>query len=302
MKKFFIIFCAMFLLATRCAIPAAADTGPKPSVEIQFKGLENQTYFVTLLSEDNDTGPRHAYLPDDENADFYDAIYQPGDENYDVFLKFAAYQDSNNFYFLQEFSDCSETQAFSWVYMPPNPFKVLLYFPEQDCYLEYDSILSRTDFHAVMELEVYNLHFHTDGTATADFTLREIHDTSSELLYFFSRVLITLAIEIAVALMFLLFERKQLLVIAVTNLFTQMALNAVLFLTNWSSYFDFWLMFILLEVGVLAIETLLYMIVLPKVSKKKPRRWKYIVYPLVANAASCFAGILLEQVFPALFY
>lgn len=42
--------------------------------------------------------------------------YQEGDEGYDVFLKYAKYEDVDEFYFLQFFKDCSQTQRFSWTY------------------------------------------------------------------------------------------------------------------------------------------------------------------------------------------
>jgi len=58
-KKFPIWFLAMIM--TLALQPAAyADVGPKPLVVIDFQGLENEWYYVTLLSEIPTTGPYRA--------------------------------------------------------------------------------------------------------------------------------------------------------------------------------------------------------------------------------------------------
>ena len=41
-------------------VASGADMGPKPSVVIDFKGLEDEDYYVTLLSKTDSTGPYSA--------------------------------------------------------------------------------------------------------------------------------------------------------------------------------------------------------------------------------------------------
>ena len=52
------------LLALALPLPARADTGPKPSVKIEFTGSTGQPYYATLLSRESSTGPQSAYNPD----------------------------------------------------------------------------------------------------------------------------------------------------------------------------------------------------------------------------------------------
>lgn len=50
-----IIIITIFLLLF--PMPVSADIGPKPSVVINFTGLEDETYYATLLSRDSFAGP-----------------------------------------------------------------------------------------------------------------------------------------------------------------------------------------------------------------------------------------------------
>ena len=53
----FCFLMALVMLCTGLALPAAADMGPKPSVEVLFQGLEGERYQVTLLSDRVQYGP-----------------------------------------------------------------------------------------------------------------------------------------------------------------------------------------------------------------------------------------------------
>ena len=45
------------------------------------------------------------------------------------------YEDADGFYFLQEWWDCTESNALRWTYRPPSVYKILLYFPESDSFM-----------------------------------------------------------------------------------------------------------------------------------------------------------------------
>jgi hypothetical protein len=86
MKKiasFLLAFVAFLIVSP---VSAHADTGPTPSVVIEFKGLPQAgDCYVTLLSKSESTGPYSAYDGNPENA-----RYQTGDEEYRIWEKFAA--------------------------------------------------------------------------------------------------------------------------------------------------------------------------------------------------------------------
>ena len=52
-----IVFAVILFLLLVPSLSVFADTGPKPSVVIEFVGLEKEEYYVTLLSEETSTGP-----------------------------------------------------------------------------------------------------------------------------------------------------------------------------------------------------------------------------------------------------
>ena len=56
MKRKVFAFLMCFVLVMAMPITARADMGPKPSVRIEFNGIEGETYYGTLLSKHNSTG------------------------------------------------------------------------------------------------------------------------------------------------------------------------------------------------------------------------------------------------------
>ena len=61
MKRKVFAFLLCFVLVMAMPITARADMGPKPSVRIEFTGIEGETYYGTLLSKHNSTGPASAW-------------------------------------------------------------------------------------------------------------------------------------------------------------------------------------------------------------------------------------------------
>ena len=61
MKRKLFAFLMSIILVMSLPITASADIGPKPSVRIQFTGIEGETYYGTLLSERRSTGPATAW-------------------------------------------------------------------------------------------------------------------------------------------------------------------------------------------------------------------------------------------------
>ena len=120
------------ILVLNLPITAKADIGPKPSVRITFTGIEGESYYGTLLSERCSTGPATAW---DGYEDY--PGWKPENEKV-IWEKFLGYEDSDGYYFLQEWWDCSESNQLSWTYYPPNPFKILLYYPETDTFYVSD--------------------------------------------------------------------------------------------------------------------------------------------------------------------
>ena len=130
--------CLLLVLAAGLALPAAADVGPKPSVEVVFQGLEGRRYYVTLLGNVPQYGPWSA---EEEYLDW------KGDP--EAWEAFAAYPAPEGWYFLGNYADCTETGRFVWSYYPPETFYVLVWLPEEDRCLRSVQPVSRYAFKRV---------------------------------------------------------------------------------------------------------------------------------------------------------
>ncbi|MEL7622235.1 MAG: hypothetical protein AAGU12_01485 [Clostridiales bacterium] len=291
----------IFALAILLMFPLAAraDMGPKPSVVIDFAGLAGEHYYATLLSPTSSTGPHSALS---RSGDGY-TRYQEGDEDYHIFLKFAEYQDEDGFYFLQFFQDCSQSQQFRWTYYPPQEFKILLYVPERDQFLVSGEIYQRYAFDSYFTADV------SPGDPAGSFqgeaaaiTAIKSYDYTDETLSLLARILLTMAIELAIALIFGFREKRLFRFIILVNAVTQIGLNLTLNLINYySGHMMFAISYLPLEIAVFIAEGLLYNRYLPRYSKEEIAPWRPWTYALAANAASYALGLALAHWIPGIF-
>ncbi len=117
----------VLILSIVFSFTAFADTGPKPSVVIDLVGLSGRECYGTLLSVHDSYGPNRAWREGEE-------MYAYHEDDPEIWRKFVDYKDTDGYYFLQQFWNCTETNGFKWGYYPPDPFKLLLYFPETDTF------------------------------------------------------------------------------------------------------------------------------------------------------------------------
>ena len=282
-SKLFILFLLVLLLLPFNNQTVSADMGPKPDVSIEVKGLEGQTYYMTLLSKSDSLGPWSV------DGEFENA---PAHEK-PIWEAFKSYQDKDNYNFINYYGNCSDTNNFAWGYWPPDQFKVLIYLPETNTFIVSSSNYERYAFHSNYTATV------KDGTIV----LEKIKTSTDEFLPFCVRILLTLVIELGIALLFYYRSKKQLGIIAMTNLFTQIILNIILFNMNRTgvSWFGFYLYYLLLEIAILIIEGFAYSLLIPRYAPDTKRRLYPWVYSFVANISSFGLGILLVKWVPGVF-
>lgn len=128
------------------------------------------------------------------------------------------------------------------------------------------------------------------------------HNYTWDIVSFIIRVLITLIIEIGIALIFGYRKGKQILFIGLINIFTQVLLNIALniFCVN-QGFTQFIIRYILLELLVFIIEAIAYYFFLHRFSWNEKKRSIAIIYAFVANLTSLLIGIVLFNIFPTLF-
>ncbi len=288
MKKITIIFLCTFVILLIAPNSAQADVGPKPSIVINFYGLEGQSYYATLLSSEKSTGPFSA-LNDSSHKRIR---YQSGDKDYDIFLKFAKYQESDDFYFLQYFKNCTQTNQFSWTYYPPQTFKILLYFPDTDSFMISANQYERYAFDSYYNAKV----------SSVGLTAVKSYDYTNEMFSLMVRIILTISAELGIAILFGFREGKQLRFIMWVNVITQILLNTALNIINYRlGALAFIIFYILLEVMVFMIEAVLYTWFMKKYSMKKVPAWKPGIYALTANMISFVLGFALAYIIPGIF-
>ena len=276
------------ILVLNLPVTAKADIGPKPSVRITFTGIKGETYYGTLLSERRSTGPATAWNGYEEYRDWKPENEKP------IWEKFIAYEDTDGYYFLQEWWDCSETNQLNWTYYPPTPFKILLYFPETDTFYVSD----------IYERYAFDSYFTVDLSdyATSPITARQSYDYTWEVISLVARIVLTIALELAIALLFGYREKKALGFLAIVNVITQVVLNVALNIINYrSGSMGFTFAFICMEILVFAIEAITYKAVLHRYSEKEKVNRRGVTYALVANTASFAIGLWLAHLIPGIF-
>ena len=276
------------ILVLNLPVTAKADIGPKPSVRITFTGIKGETYYGTLLSERRSTGPATAWDGYEEYRDWKPESEKP------IWEKFIAYEDTDGYYFLQEWWDCSETNQLNWTYYPPTPFKILLYFPETDTFYVSD----------IYERYAFDSYFTVDLSeyATSPITAHQSYDYTWEVISLVARIVLTIALELAIALFFGYREKKVLGFLAIVNVITQVVLNVALNIINYrSGSMGFTFAFICMEILVFAIEAITYKAVLHRYSEKEKVNRRGVTYALVANTASFAIGLWLAHLIPGIF-
>ena len=198
------------------------------------------------------------------------------------------------FWFLQEWWECSGQNPLSWTYYPPVQFKILLYFPDSDTFC----------ISPIYERYAFDSYFTAD---LADWESGEVaavrsYDYTQESVNLVVRIVLTIILELLVAWLFGLRQKRVLAFLAGVNLVTQIGLNVVLNVINYKSgQMAFTASFIGLELVVLAVEVVLYTMILHRISSNPDLRAKSAVYAVVANVASFAAGLGLAHLIPGIF-
>ena len=284
MKKTIAAILCFLMLVIIFPTNIKADMGPKPSVVIDFSGLEGKSYYVTLLSYEESTGPYSA------NNDYYDYL---GDQ--DIFVKFSQYKDVDGHYFLGYYENCSATNKFAWTYYPPQKFKILIYLTESDSFIVSDQI-ERYAFDSYYTAIITD--YEGELSAQVGIDIVKSYDYTNEIISLVIRVILTITIELVIAWLFGFRGKKVLGFIAITNIATQILLNLVLNTTNYYSGMDTFIIFyVLLEVFVIALEAMLY----SKFLKKLAPDQKLVLYAFSSNLISFGLGMLLALWLPSIF-
>lgn len=294
---FMLLFCMIFAV-TALPITAKADMGPKPSVRIQFKNMGDDLCYGTLLSREKHAGPARVWDGTARLAQLYDL-------DRSIWKAFVDYKDSDGYYFLQRGWTVSETGEIAWTYYPPENFKILLYYPETETFVSsesYERYAFDTYYTVDMEgVRIGSVEYNENLSTNERINAYRSYNYRKELLSLAVRILLTIAIEMAVALLFGFRQKKQLQILALVNITTQLLLNLLLNIIHYNAGpLAFITSYVFFEVIVFVLEAGLYCRLLKKVSERK-ENWYYVLYSFVANSASFWVGYYLATVLPGIF-
>ena len=288
-------------------ITANADMGPKPSVRIIFENLGNEECWGTLLSSKESTGPSTTWDGNEENARYNEnPNYDYQTFGYDIWKAFVDYAENDDFYFLQEAWQINETKELAWTYYPPNEFKILLYYPETETFVVsgiYEKYAFDTYYTVNMDgVNINSVEFDEELSSNERIEAYRSYEYRKEILSLIARIVVTILIEMAIALLFGFRKKKQFLLLVGVNTATQVILNVLLNVINYNSgELAFVVFYIFLEIVVFVIEAILYCTILKKISDTPKRAWFYVLYALIANAVSFGAGFIVAQMLPGIF-
>lgn len=224
MKKKRCIYWMITFLCVGFFLPAKvkADMGPKASVHIQFENMSDEVCYGTLLSKEESTGPASVWSGWEDDARVKEKYPFSYYFKRDIWEAFVNYEDPDGYYFLQEGWTVSETKEIAWMYYPPSSFKILLYYPETNTFVS-SGIYERYAFDTYytvdmqgiqMNSEDYNDNLSTDERIEA----YRSYDYRQEMLTLSIRIILTILIEMVVAICFGFRTKKQLLVLTLVNI------------------------------------------------------------------------------------
>ena len=282
-KRLFAV-CLALLVALLAAVPAFADIGPKPSVDLTFQGMEGRDYAVTLI------------FPQEECAGPWGheswREYQPGDGPQEYWQALADYEDPDGWQFWGFWQVCTDSQQFTWNYWAPGRFKILIWQADTNSYL----------VSPVMDRYAYASYFDVTVDDAGQFAIRRSYDYTWELISLVCRVVLTVLAEVALAWLIGWRTGAELRVVLWVNVLTQLALNATLNVVSYYNgiLFTMWFVFLWLELAVFVAEALLYCWKLPAVTARGGKRHVWL-FSLSANLLTMVLGFLLAKHIPGIF-
>ena len=293
-RKAFFTFLCMVTVAMLLSVTVSADLGPKPSVCVSFENMGDELCYGTLLSETDSTGWHFAWDGDEKHIN-------NDDLDLNIWRAFAEYKDEDGYYFLQQGWNVSETKEIDWTYLPPDTFKILLYYPETDTFVVSD-IYESYALDSYYTVDMASVSYGSDPVRDGHIVAYRVYNYKAEIISLIARIVITILIELGIARMHDYRGKKQLALILYVNIVTQLILNLSLNIISYKFGYQAgtdW--YLLLELFVFAIEAAIYCAFIDGLADQDRNIHRAVVYALIANAVSYIAGSGLAIIIPAIF-
>ncbi len=300
LKSFFFFLISAFSFGLALMLippgqPVLADTGPKSQINITIDNANPNDDLYFGFFSDKGSGPNS--LMDEGAAS--DSYFSADLEDPIIQRFYQAGLDNGGYYFMRIFmletGYFHNTNYLGFTYIAPSNFKLGIYEANTGSLLMTNPGLTKFTFQADYVLDLQNIDFGTlPSTATnyiiASSILTPDADTiNNNILRLLGRIILTIVIELAVAILFKYRKFIPLLTIAITNLVTQIGLNFFIFNAyKTSGDIGYTLGLFIGEAIVFSLEALVYY-TLFRLFKRKEKMDDIghpILYALVANAVT----------------
>ncbi len=123
-----------------------------------------------------------------------------------------------------------------------------------------------------------------------------------EILSLIVRIVLTIVVELLIALFFYRRDTKAITVIVLANTVTQVVLNILLNVINYNSgHYAFIFHYVWMEIVVFVVEAIIYAKVIGQKNKATGKTYHPWAYSAVANVVSIVIGIWIAKVIPGIF-
>jgi hypothetical protein len=281
-NKIFLILSSVLILSLGSLNFAFSSGDPRTQAVITFNGLENKTFYVSLLDVID-------YPPVLEAKDFNIVADISKERQITLAQTFCDYINSNlnlngNFYRSRTVVECKG--KLNWKYGLKKKFCVLIYLPDTEQF-----ILS-----SPCELYAYVSYFKAN-ISESNIKVQRNFNYGQLILTCFVQIALALLINIGFAFLFKFSSKKHLLTICITNLAVFILLSVLLYPKLILSGVTFELFLRLLAFGIPAfcIEAFIYCIVFYKIdeiSRPKIFAAKVLLFTLLAYVVAFSLGAL----------
>lgn len=292
-NKIKIIIIIMFLCfaaaITIFLITMKLDIGP--GSEITIEGIHSsqlKEFYITFFFEtDNDSNGVNGVL------DRETVPYEEGTVEYKVWNAFTDYSDADGYYFMKKF------WSYNDYYTPFNlicntsssSFKILMYNPDQDIFIT-SKAYDKYAFNSYYELDMDKIFAESPEIVLTRWKYNRTDEIKEGLIF---RIILTVLIELGIAFIFMLNGKKTVLCIfsvtSVMQIIFNIILNYVVYLRGTGLTLN--IIYSCFGFVIFIIETVLFSLLLPRISDEKVRIRKCILYSFIANAAALAVGWLL---------
>ena len=282
----------VLILMAALGIYAFADFGPKPSVVVEFENAGDQEYYVTLVAKEDKLGSPYSRVTAED---------QPETDDIAIWNRLVAYEDPVGMVFAGNVQKLKGDGAYVWGYYPPSEFRVLIYFPDTDSFVESSEILEQYAFDSYYQMDFNDLPEKWNDAVAAIPVTRK-YNLLWQITAFLLRLAVTVAVECLLAVLFGFKGKRQMLLVLAVNCATQLAMNLLILDESVGLFVFYVLQYALIEVGVILAEGLVYCLALPKLATPEQNRNIHpIAFAFFGNVASFSLGFLLSNWFPMLF-